>query len=241
MNNISADDIQGSNVLEVLSKISNDLSYEKICELTAEQKEKYDSLLKNFEEVNLIKPSDHNCPKNIDALKGKALEEIAAYLLSISGGIFEIIQNLRTSTNELDQFAVLNTKGQILTNIGIIDNRLKNIIGECKNYNKRVSVTYVGKFCSLLLTTRTKLGILFSYHGVTGRNWTDASGLIKKFYLHKENEDQRYCIIDFNINDFKSISTGKNMLQIIKERIISLKYDTDFNGFLSKHESEDKI
>jgi hypothetical protein len=241
MSNIIEDDARLSKALDILSEVSSNLAYEKICKLTTEQLEKYNKLINDFEKINNVSAKDLDCPEDIDRRKGEALEVLAAYLLSISGSIFEVYKNIRTKTNELDQFAVLTTKGKLLMSRGIIDNRLLNIIGECKNYNKRVNVTYVGKFCSLLLSTSTKIGILFSYHGVTGKNWNEASGLIKKFHLHKENESDRYCIIDFNITDFKAISTGKNLLEIIDERLISLKYDTDFSKFLSKHENEGKF
>ena len=43
----------------------------------------------------------------------------------------------------------------------LIDLKLDTFLGECKNYDKAVSVTYIGKFCSLLLTTNIKIGIYF--------------------------------------------------------------------------------
>ena len=113
--------------------------------------------------------------------RGEKLEEIVTYLLQISGNLFEVIQNVRTETNEVDQVIKLTQAGKYLKENGIINNKYETFLGECKNYGKKVSVTYVGKFCSLLLTTGTKLGILFSYNGVTGNGWKDSKGLIKKF------------------------------------------------------------
>ena len=104
----------------------------------------------------------------------------------------------------------LTPAGRLLQAAGILSPYYANFIGECKNHGKTIGVTYIGKFCSLMLTTRSNLGILFSYHGVTGHGWNDGSGLIRKFYLHKENLLDRYCIIDFNIWDFRSILQGKN-------------------------------
>ena len=158
--------------------------------------------------------------------------------MSISGGIFCVDTNLRTSTNEIDQVISLTPKGKILLGNHIIDKRLKTFIGECKNYQKAVSVTYVGKFCSLLLTNHIKLGILFSYHGISGTGWNNGAGLIKKFYLHKERIEDRYCIIDLSIKEFESILEGKNLLQIIDEQLKSLQFDTDYSRYLSKHPAE---
>ena len=201
--------IGAETVLEYLSQLSSEMTYEKICNMTDEQKAKYKVLLDEFEETH-IKPSTTK-------QKGEALEKLVTFLLTVSGGIFIVQQDVRTNTNEIDQVIALTAKGKILMSNGLIDSRLKVFLGECKNYNKKVDVTYIGKLCSLLITTQYRLGILFSYHGVTGKNWSYGSGLIRKFYLHKEDEENRFCIIDFNIDDFKSIATGNNFLQIIRQ------------------------
>ena len=81
---------------------------------------------------------------------------------------------------------------------------------------------------------------MFSYHGVSGKGWSNAAGLIKKFYLHKEKLEERYCIIDFSYKEFESILKGKNLLEIIDEQIKSLQFDTDYSCHLSKHPAEEK-
>ena len=92
-----------------------------------------------------------------------------------------------------------------------------------------------------LLTTGCTLGILFSYHGITGHSWRDGNGLIRKFYLHKELPSARYCLIDFNIKDFHAILHGANFLQIIDDKISSLKFDTDYSSELSRHPAESNL
>ena len=219
-------------LITAFNNIGNEISYKKICEFTERQKKEYNILLDNLKKVNSSKTSP--------AKKGKALENIASFLIK-SSNIFEVYKNIRTSTNELDQLVKANNKGKILLSNGIIDKRLKNFIGECKNYKDKVSVTYVGKVCSLLSTTKNKICILFSYHGVSGKAWEDAIGLIRKFYLSKENEEDRFCIIDFNINDFISIQKGNNILQIIEDKILTLQNDTSYINLLSSHELEKQI
>ncbi len=219
-------------VITAFKNIGNKISYKKICEFTDNQKEEYNILLANLKKVNSSKSSTNE--------KGKALEDIASFVIK-SSSIFNVYKNIRTSTNELDQLVKTNNKGKILSSNGIIDKRLKNFIGECKNYKDKVSVTYVGKVCSLLSTTKNKICILFSYYGVSGKNWEDASGLIRKFYLSKENEENRFCIIDFNINDFISIQEGNNILQIIEDKILALQNDTSYINLLSSHELEKQI
>lgn len=220
------------NIVTAFKNLGKELSFEKICEYSEKEKQEYDTLLNDFKKKNSSKCSTKE--------KGDSLENIAAFVLK-SGNIFEVYKNVRTSTNELDQLIKTTNSGSVLCSNGILDARLKNFIGECKNYNKGVSVTYVGKICSLLEVTDIKICILFSYKGITGSGWKDASGLVKKFYMSKENSNEKYCIIDFNINDFESIKTGNNFLKIIEEKMLSLKYDTDYTSFLSKHEATEKL
>ena len=79
---------------------------------------------------------------------------------------------------------------------------------------------------------------MFSYHGVSGLGWNYGAGLIKKFYLHKEKLDERFCIIDFSYKDFLSIYNGNNLLDIVEAKICSLQFDTDYSHYLSKHPAE---
>lgn len=227
-----------NNALDVLNQINDEYRYEMICKLNPDQKIKYSEMLKHFEEVNGIKKDSTNYTKGLSRIKGKALEDLVIYLLKISGNLFEIDKNLRNTTNEIDQIFKLSPKGKALHSINLINQRFLSFLGECKNYSSSISVTYTGKFCSLLLTNQVLLGIIFSYHGVSGKNWSDSAGLIKKFYLHKEKEEDRYCIIDFNIKDFKDIENGKNFLQIIDEKLTSLIFDVDYTKYLSKHPAE---
>lgn len=226
--------------LDVLEFMTEEGKWERICQLNEEQKEKYGKLLQNFKNLNEWDVKAKDAPPDLHNLKGKALEDLVGYLFKISGGLFKVVRNLRTCTNEIDDLITLTPKGKILCSRNMIDRRLDNFLGECKNYKKRVGVTYVGKFCSLMLTNNVKLGIMFSYHGVSGKGWSNAAGLIKKFYLHKEKLEERYCIIDFSYKEFESILKGKNLLEIIDEQIKSLQFDTDYSCHLSKHPAEEK-
>lgn len=223
--------------LKILKEIDN---YNKICELTEEQLEEYKSLLLEVKKYNKISEEDSKHP-NIKNLKGKALEKLVTYLLKISGGIFEVYEDIRTGTNQIDQFVKLNLTGKALKEI--LPFGLQNsFIVECKNHKTSAGVEYIGKFCSLMLTTNIKLGLFFTCNGISGDNlWDDAQGLIRKFYLSKEKEDERYHIIDFNMNDFEKILSGENLLSLVEKKIDGLKLDTSYEKFLSKHPIEEKI
>ncbi len=233
----SFEDKEISKALNILNNISAKARYEKICQLSDSQKATYKKLFEEFKRLQ-HRPVEDNLSSNLHNLKGAALENLVSYLLTVSGGIFYVDRNLRTSTNEIDQIVSLTPKGKILLAYHLIDTKLENFLGECKNYDKAISVSYVGKFCNLLLTNSIKLGILFSYHGPSGTGWNNSAGLIKKFYLHKEKIEDRYCIIDFSITEFESILNGKNLLQIIDEQLKSLQFDTDYSRYLSKHPAE---
>lgn len=235
---INKSDMEISKALNVLENISDELRYERICQLNDLQKKTYAQLLDDFKKLHSVKGQSDTVSANLHNLKGEVLEKLVSYLLTISGNIFYVDRNLRTSTNEIDQLVSLTPKGKILLSYHLVNSKLECFLGECKNYDKSVSVTYIGKFCSLLLTNNVKIGILFSYHGVSGTGWSNGSGLIKKFYLHKEKLEDKYCIIDFSIKDFESILEGKNMLQIIEEQLKSLQFDTDYSRYLSKHPAE---
>ena len=226
---ISNDDIR---LYEEFNMLSDKFRLEKICKLTTEKRKSYNDKLAELERVH----KKSNEASNQE--KGEALEDISVFLLEESGGLFDTSRNIWTSTNEIDVLVKANVKGNFFCNNNIIDPRFSLFISECKNHAGKVGVTHVGKFCSLLISNKVKFGIIFSYEGITGKGWRDATGLVKKFYLHIGKLKNRYCIIDFNIKDFKRISNGDNFFQIVEEQLISLQFDTDFSRHLSKHPAE---
>ena len=167
------------NIMMALKNFEQDITYKKLCEWNNAKKEKYQELLKRLKETNSGNYSNYE--------KGHALENIATFLLETCS-TFSVYKNIRTTTNELDQLVRTTHLGSILCSNGVLDKRLLHFIGECKNHKDTISVTYVGKICSLLTTTDNRICILLSYNGISGKNCEDASGLIKKFYLSKEKK-----------------------------------------------------
>lgn len=219
-------------LINMLKEVGTECSYSKLCEFNDQERKEYNRLLETFKNIN---SSDSTTEE-----KGRVLEELASYTIE-TAHIFEIYKNIRTNTNELDQLVKIKDSNRVLIGVKIIDERLINFIGECKNYQIKIPVTYVGKVCSLLSTTQNKICILFSYKGVTGKRWEESEGLIKKFYLSKEKAEERFCIIDFNIKDFEEIAKGNNFLQIIENKIMALKNDTDYSNLIQEHELESQI
>src|SRR5699024_11806213 len=98
-------------------------------------------------------------------------------------------------------------------------------------HNKKIDVTWIGKFINLTKLGDFNFGIMFSFHGLTGKDtWNYASGLTKKFYL-KEG----LLIIDINYEDLKTISLNKNILDIIDEKITNIEHDINLSSYLKTH------
>ncbi|MCY8514600.1 acetylglutamate semialdehyde dehydrogenase [Bacillus atrophaeus] len=207
--------------------------FRTITQFNEKEKLSYQKKLNRFKELH--QPNVQASTRE----KGTALEELVFFLFETTS-IFDVAQNIYTSTNEIDVLMTLNSKGRRYLSAGFLDNKFDIFLAECKNYNKTIGVTWVGKFWSLLNSSPTKLGIIFSYHGLTGRRWSDGIGMTKKIYMSKESIQDKICIIDFNIKDFEQIEEGHSILDIISSKIKALMLDVDeYKTFLSKHPSQE--
>lgn len=163
--------------------------------------------------------------------KGKALEDIVAYIIGKSV-VFEVYQNVRTSSNEIDLLVRLNQRGKVFKAQGLLNFEDK-FLAECKNYDGSISVTWVGKFFSLMTYTKNNLGIIFSYHGLSGPGWRNAEGLVKKLFLAEGSQ-----IIDYNINDFELVAIGESFIKIINDKSFALQNDTSYSQFIIEHPNQ---
>lgn len=213
-----------------------DRAYEELTRLTDEELEEYRTLLDRFEYIN----KNRNQMKNNKLEIGDILEEIVTFIFEKSS-IFEVVENIRTPNNEIDQIVTLNSKGNFLKSHGYIDIKGDYLISECKNYNKTIGVTWVGKLFSLLNYTNTRLGILFSYHGLSGKGWNSATGLTKKLFLSKERAEDKIYIIDINMEHFRMILHGENFLDILKKEMLTLSTDTNIKEHIVNHELQMQI
>lgn len=201
--------------------------------LSPDTKTRYDRLLGELKRVN----SNKACTTKE---KGEALEKIVAFLLGV-GKILKVKQNIHNTTNEIDQLITLDNRGKILKKVGVINIRGESFLGECKNYNKTIGVTWVGKVFSLIATTGSRLAVLFSYHGLSGSGWGGATGLTKKLYLTKEDIDKRIHIVSFSLPDFEEISKGQSFFEILDNKVEALQVGADFSSYIKTHPAEDKL
>ncbi|MEK4908373.1 hypothetical protein CHH62_17065 [Niallia circulans] len=193
-----------------------------------DEREKYIELLDELKKTN---GSDAST-----TVKGKSLENIVKYVIDKST-VFETYLNVHTSSNEVDILARLNSKGYFFKQNGLLE-LPDSFISECKNHHSKVGVTYVGKFYSLMTYTDNDIGILFSYHGLTGMGWNDGIGLTKKFFLSDKNTK----IIEFKLEDFEQLAKpGNSFIEIINNKIFNLKNDTSIHDFVKVHPAQDFI
>jgi hypothetical protein len=169
--------------------------------------------------------------------KGRRLEELSTLLFQKSvENMFDVYRNCRTSTNEMDLLIRWTEQARLSGVSNSFPCFGEAFLCECKNYNGAVSVTYVGKFSSLMSVTNVDFGIMISWDGVTGRSkWSDSLGLIKKIAL-REN---RYIIV-LDKKDLKRIYERKaSIFSIVYDKYTALKTEIDYNKYINKHEAED--
>lgn len=195
-----------------------------------------------FEKLKSEKEYYDQTKKHIltDQRRGKVLEKLVQCFYHGSSPIIDGVSNTKTRTNEIDILMYWSdfAKQYNINNI-YEPAKIKGFIGECKNYKDSVSVTYVGKFYSLIKTCDFKVGILFSVNGISKAKIEkeNGQGLVKKILL-KEN----IYIIDFNYADFEMIYEHKaNFFSIVKEKMKSMDLDADYSSFITNHDAEQEL
>lgn len=209
---------------------------------TWEEKDKIE-YLKLLEELE--KP--FNKDMETTTSKGNRLENIVSFIIEKSF-FFEIYKNVHTATNEIDEVIVLSQKGkQALDKLNISRDLLEIqediFIGECKNYDKPLNVTYIGKFYSLMVATNISFGIIFTQKGLTGKQdeFSDGYGLIKVLRIiekYKNNKDM--YILSFTLENFKELLQNRTIFEIIKDKKIALKTSANYNDLVSNHVHENE-
>lgn len=203
--------------------------YDLICKIEHEKLEQLGLMIDNLE------IADEENTKE----KGNKLEDIVEFIFS-NLKIFDVVYtNKRNSTNEMDLVIQLDNEGKLASYERLFPFReIDSFIIECKNYNKKVDVTWVGKFYSLLRSCNLNFGIIFSIKGFTAKSkWQDAKGLSKKLLL----KDNVY-ILDFNKKHLESIADGSNFIKLLEEekRSLDLDVNMDFDR-IENHDLESEI
>lgn len=187
----------------------------------------------------------HNDEKKFKKVKAKSkgtlFEEIIK-ILTIETKIFSLLENITNDTNEYDIIIKPSKLARSIYN-AIPKVVYQPIICECKNYASNVNVTWIGKLYSLLSLSNIKLGIIFSYEGLTGEHskdnktecWTDAIGLIRKIFL-KEG----IAIISIDKYDLQEIINGERFYDVVEKKYNELVLTTDISKEKIYHPSNEK-
>lgn len=218
----------------MLSELDRTINYLQKIDTEDEKKEllsqyrldsSYTSTLKK--EIENIEKDEFKNSKE----KGDALEKLAKNILTFNN-MFSVDSNLHSSTNEVDLVLTLNPGARLILSTLYPNLSKLQYIGECKNYNKKVDVTWVGKVHSLLNLHNFDICLLFSRKGFTGRNWDGGKGLSKKIAL-KEN----LYVIDISFDDIKSLEEV-SVIELIDSKYLEIIHDIDYTKYLSKHPAE---
>lgn len=194
----------------------------------------YNALYEKFEDMHLH-PEQYNGVKT--KTKGNILEEIVRNI-TIETKIFELFANVSNESNEYD-IIVKPSELATLSYNALPKIIYQPIICECKNYKAPVDVTWIGKLYMLLSISNIKLGIIFSYEGITGgkdTEWHDAKGLVKKIFLK-----DGIAIIDISKPELDLIKKGENLYTIIQKKYDDLVFMTNIEKYKVKHISSEKV
>lgn len=227
------------------------MAYTKFASFSPSELETYRQLLYEFKEQHKndglpkTKSKKKDSPTTLDV--GNTLEDLVDFIFK-SLPAFEIAKKVRTNSNEIDHIIKLSPEGKSL---GLPFIRQQYIIGESKNYDDKIGVTWANKVYSLMSSTSTRLAIVFSYYGFTGTGycggWQEAKGFTKKILLSSmglsgHNDEKAMYILDFNIKHFEMLAEGNSILTIIENEILTMKTDAKSDlDFLQTHEKIEDI
>ncbi|MDC7288924.1 hypothetical protein NXH76_14030 [Blautia schinkii] len=196
----------------------------------------------------LKKPFDRTVETTKD--KGDRLENLVSFIIRKSY-FFEIHQNIRTGTNEIDEVITLSSAGRQALHLFAISRDILEIdtdiaLGECKNYASTLGVTYVGKFYSLLVSTDVSFGIIFTQKGLTGNEdeFRDANGLTKVLrIIEKYQNNKELFILTFTLEDYEKIAGGESFYDLVKAKKIAFRLSSEYDSFLKdfQHDNSDSI
>lgn len=176
-------------------------------------------------------------PKNE---KGRKFELLVRSIISPQQerSLFKTYHDIRTSTNEIDFLASWSDFAKLAGLTNSFECFNSTFLCECKNYERKIDVTYIGKFFSLLNVSHAKIGIIFSKHGFSGRSqWSDGKGLVRKLALRND-----VYILDFNLTDFKNIFDKQStFIATVCEKYEEMKNDIRISAYISSHASESSL
>jgi len=95
-------------------------------------------------------------------------------------------------------------------------------ICECKDWSRSVDFTTIAKFCRVLDSSKCKLGIVFSQHGISGGGSGKeyASREILKVY-----QDRGIIILSIDNILLNKVAKGDNLVMLLREQYEKIRLD----------------
>ncbi|TKH47379.1 hypothetical protein FC698_15775 [Bacillus cereus] len=230
------------NAFQIIQKVEE--TFDELTRWNDEDYDKFRDLLHDLKVSRGEETPQHQSDVTFDTTKdvGDALEDLVNFIIKKTF-FFNVSANVRTGTNEVDQVIRLSRQGKIALEKFGIPRSMLNIeddifLGECKNYGTTLSVTYVGKFYSLLKQCDCSVGIIFTYKGISGKEktWSDAHGLAKVLRLIEKysNNNHKFYMLEFNLKDYEDILEGKSFFDLLEAKMTSLQIAANHELFLEE-------
>ncbi len=212
--------------------------FHELTSWTDTDKKEYSLLLKE-----LKRPFDNGGESAKE--KGERLENLVAFIIKKSY-FFEIYRNVHTGTNEIDEVITLSAAGKqalYFYNISrdLLEIDLDIALGECKNYDAPIGVTYVGKFYSLMVSTGVIFGIIFTQKGLSGseNEYHDSYGLTKVLRIIEKYQNNRdLTILTFTMEDYEKMEKGVSFYELIKAKKLALQLSSKYDNFIKEYHHE---
>jgi hypothetical protein len=145
---------------------------------------------------------------------GQALEYLAQYLFSVIPGCRTKLR-ARTHSTELDVLCSLNgLPSDFRSLLG------RYVVCECKNWRTAADVTTVGKFASVLRSSRCRLGVLFSRNGLSGAQRSIAATRDQFRFAQ-----QGIYILVVSEPELLNIVRGQSLLALLRQKYEQLRFD----------------
>ncbi len=145
--------------------------------------------------------------------KGESLEKLVTYLFSAYEDYFSVRHQVHSRTASLDHHLwFMPGDDPVLRKFG------DEIIVECKNWNRPVGKPEINDLAGDMVARKCKTGVMIARKGITGKHFNDANGQRLIWF----QSDYNLIILVLTFADLESISNGKNLMDLLKDRYAQL-------------------
>jgi hypothetical protein len=152
--------------------------------------------------------------------KGKTLESVAQCILESVPALHCKYTNLRTRSSEIDIVVEYEpSRGRL----PLFDELGRYTLVECKNWSKAVGVSAVRDFMGKLDKCQSRLGIIFSRHGVTG---VDSGADALREIQSRFDRDGTFLVV-FSLEELRKIACGRDFVAALDRKVDALLFDAE--------------